>query len=215
MVGTCERDGCCNLIRGTSRKRMCSKACKHAAYYAANHEKEKARLAAFHAANPEKKKAYSAAYYAANREKEKARNAAWRAANPEKHKARKAAYRAANPEKEKAYSAAYRAANPEKEKARHAAYHAANPEKSRAAKRRRRARKACAVPQRWVRRADHDDTLCYWCGSVDVEHVDHVHPISLGGPAVPSNEVPSCAPCNLSKSGKHPLVWLAELMEQT
>ena len=80
--------------------------------------------------------------------------------------------------------------------------------------RRRRARKACAVPQRWIRRTDHDESLCYWCGSVDVVHVDHAHPISLGGPAVPSNEVPSCAPCNLSKKAKHPLVWLAELMER-
>jgi 5-methylcytosine-specific restriction endonuclease McrA len=115
----------------------------------------------------------------------------------------------------KARSAAYYAANLEKVRARQAAYHAANPEKFRARNRRRRARKACAVSQRWVRRADHDDALCYWCGSVDVEHVDHVHPISLGGPAVPSNEVPSCAPCNLSKKAKHPLVWLAELMEQT
>lgn len=81
--------------------------------------------------------------------------------------------------------------------------------------RRRRARKAFAVPQRWVRRLDHDDELCYWCGSVDVEHVDHVHPISLGGPAVPSNEVPSCVPCNMRKHNKRPLVWISELMERT
>ena len=164
MVGTCERDSCCNLIQGRSYKRRsykrwCSNRCKKAAYYAANPEK----------------------------------------------------VRASN----RASGATYRAANPEKERAKNAAYYAANPEKSLAAKRRRRARKACAVPQRWVRRLDHDDALCYWCGSVDVEHVDHVHPISLGGPAVQSNEVPSCAPCNLRKRNKHPLVWLAELMEQT
>ena len=146
---------------------------------------------------------------------DRCRSAAYYAANRAEVRASHAAYRAANPEKVRASKAAYRAANPEKVRAKVAKYHAANPEKMRARKRRRRARKACAVPQRWVRRLEHDDALCYWCGCADVEHVDHVHPISLGGPAVPSNEVPSCAPCNLRKNNKHPLVWLAELMEQT
>ena len=89
-----------------------------------------------------------------------------------------------------------------------------SPSQHRANEARRRARKASAVFQTWVRRTDHDDALCYWCGTDDIAHVDHVMPISLGGPAVPSNEVPSCADCNLRKNAKHPLVWIAELIER-
>ena len=75
----------------------------------------------------------------------------------------------------------------------------------------RRARIAAAVPQRW-RKSECPTDLCYWCGvdlsTVEV-HLEHIMPISLGGPAVPSNEAPACSGCNLSKNDQHPLVWIA------
>ncbi|MGA0397103.1 MAG: HNH endonuclease [Ilumatobacteraceae bacterium] len=90
-----------------------------------------------------------------------------------------------------------------------------NVQRARAIYHRRRARQVSGVPQRWQIR-DVLPFCCYWCGSNlraygATSHVDHVMPISLGGPAVPSNEVQSCAACNLRKGAKHPLVWIAEL----
>jgi len=82
---------------------------------------------------------------------------------------------------------------------------------------RRRARKACAVPQRWI--VDHslgDPLACWWCGrgllgaKVTIEHV---MPIELKGPTVPSNLVSACSTCNSRKQETHPLVWIAELVD--
>ena len=79
--------------------------------------------------------------------------------------------------------------------------------------RRRRARIAAAVPQRW-QKSECSEQLCYWCG-VDLTtvetHVEHLMPISLGGEAKSYNEAPACKECNLSKGDKHPLVWLARM----
>lgn len=77
---------------------------------------------------------------------------------------------------------------------------------------RRRAQIGFAVPQRW-RKSESPEHLCYWCGcdlAETVSHIEHLMPIHLGGPAEPHNEVPACQACNLAKSKKHPLVWLAE-----
>lgn len=42
---------------------------------------------------------------------------------------------------------------------------------------------------------------CWMCGG-DFEHVDHVKPVSKGGPHLLANLRPSCGRCNRSKSGK-------------
>ena len=42
---------------------------------------------------------------------------------------------------------------------------------------------------------------CWMCGG-DFEHIDHVKPLSKGGPHILSNLRPACAHCNLSKSNK-------------
>jgi len=52
--------------------------------------------------------------------------------------------------------------------------------------------------------------LCKACDTdltVNGFHVDHVMPIKLGGSNSPENLQLLCAPCNLSKSAKHPDVW--------
>jgi len=125
----------------------------------------------------------------------------WRENHPELFAEHNKQYREDNPEKIRSYYRKY-AASP-KGRAR-----------GRRASNKRRTDAGSTVPQSWVRRTDHDDSLCYWCGSDDVAHVDHVMPISLGGPATESKEVPSCADCNLRKNAKHPLVWIVELIER-
>ena len=236
----CECEGCANEVVGRAGKKYCSALCRGRQKARNNPEGRKAAVAKYRANNPDAQKAASKryrnkhperlqAYRDNNREQRADYNRRWRAANPERHaangarwqadnKERKAATNAVwyseNKDRKAAQAAVYYAENREKIKARQAAYKRENPDVQRAAQARRRARKASAVFQSWVRRTDHDDALCYWCGSSDVAHVDHVMPISLGGPATESNEVPSCADCNLQKHAKHPLVWIAELIER-
>lgn len=47
---------------------------------------------------------------------------------------------------------------------------------------------------------------CAYCPA-DAEHLDHVVPISKGGPDAAHNLLPACAPCNLSKSAKSLAEW--------
>jgi len=140
--------------------------------------------------------------------------AVWRAANRDLEKARAAAWHIANKETSNARAVAWRAANRDTSRAQTAAWRAANPDKVRGYSALRRARKAGGVPQRWRKRDDIPPHLCYWCGAdiTDGGHLDHIMPISLGGPATPSNEAMTCPPCNLQKSNHHPLVWIAHLV---
>jgi 5-methylcytosine-specific restriction endonuclease McrA len=48
-----------------------------------------------------------------------------------------------------------------------------------------------------------DGYRCRYCGQF-AEHIDHVTPRCQGGSDDPQNLVASCAPCNLSKSGRTP-----------
>lgn len=45
---------------------------------------------------------------------------------------------------------------------------------------------------------------CWMCGG-PFEHVDHVKPLSKGGPHALANLRPACAPCNTSKGDRWPL----------
>lgn len=206
----CERDGCDNEVVGRSDKRFCCKKC----FRDATKERKAETNAAWRAENKERIAKNNAAWGAANKERKAETSAAWYAANKDRKAETDAAWYAANKDRQAEANAAWYAANKERKAETDAAWKAANPEKTAEYQSRYRARKACAVPQRWVKRTDAPDDLCYWCGSCDVAHIDHVMPISLGGPAVESNEVPSCADCNLRKSAKHPLVWIAELIEK-
>lgn len=48
--------------------------------------------------------------------------------------------------------------------------------------------------------------ICAYCPQ-RATHLDHVHPISKGGPDAESNIVPACADCNLSKGAKTLAEW--------
>lgn len=55
-----------------------------------------------------------------------------------------------------------------------------------------------------------DPDHCAYCNG-PFEHVDHLHPVSVYGLDEPWLMLPSCAPCNLSKSAKLAADWLAAL----
>ncbi len=52
---------------------------------------------------------------------------------------------------------------------------------------------------------------CAYCNDAEWAHMDHVKPLSLGGPHCLSNLRPACAHCNLSKSAKAPKQWLSSM----
>ena len=179
-------------------------------------ECDRARSRAWYEANAEHVRAKARAWHEANPERARARNRAWYEANPERARARARTWRKSNPEHIRVRNRAWYEANAEHVRAKARAWNEANPERKRDIVSRRRARKATAVPQRW-RLSECPDHLCYWCGTElthDNTHLDHIMPLSLGGPHTPDNTANTCAPCNLTKNNKHPLVWIAQLVTE-
>jgi 5-methylcytosine-specific restriction endonuclease McrA len=98
-------------------------------------------------------------------------------------------------------------------------WRAANPEKAtasaKAAKRKRNAAKRCTIdalappvtPTNTAKRFWAFDSRCAYCGSDGQLHLDHVEPLSRGGLHTPTNLVPACERCNLSKGAKPVEAW--------
>ena len=159
------------------------------------------------------------AYRKATRQQRNQSQRAYRQANRELIAEQRRAYREANREQINQQERSYWQANRERIARRRRLHYQQNQEQligqKRAEKHRRRARQQAAVPQRWI--VDHnlgDPLACWWCGRGLLganPHLDHVMPIKLGGPAHRSNEVITCRSCNIHKSAKHPLTWIAEL----
>ena len=56
---------------------------------------------------------------------------------------------------------------------------------------------------------ERDSGACVYCGTDSGPfHIDHIHPISLGGTSDVDNLALACAPCNLSKGAKTVQEWL-------
>lgn len=78
-----------------------------------------------------------------------------------------------------------------------------NPERVRHLSQARRARvlnadHGCVTPEVW---ASFYGKPCAYCGE-EATQVDHVHPLSKGGPHCVSNLAPSCKKCNTSKGSR-------------
>jgi len=180
-------------------------------WHRANPERSKAGSKAWREANPERMRELRRGWYEKNKEKARADARAWHSANYERSRAASRSWKKANAEHIRQYDAD----NYERRKPYMREWRKANADKHRAKEHRRRARKASAVPQRWLL-SECDALACYYCGRGllgAMPEIDHVMPISMGGPADPSNEVMSCQSCNRRKSAKHPLVWIAELVD--
>ncbi len=178
-------------------------AAKKKAYYEANKESLLAKQKVYYEANKESILAQQKAYYEANKEKSAAYKKAYRAANKEKFAAKDKAYREANKEKIAAKNKVYRQANKEKRKA----YLEANKEKAIAANAKRRALKLKQIPVH-LRDCPHEKKRLveiYKLRSILSEatgvqhHVDHMWPLSDGGPHWSGNLQVIPAEENLSK----------------
>lgn len=143
------------------------------------------------------------------------KNSYWR--DPEKARAEKTAYYWKNRDRMLAYWKAKHAADPLPMRAKVKEWAIKNPEKVRLmrceAEGRRRARKAkVTVDLKGVRQiysAIYDALYieCYWCEKPmerDDRTIDHLIPLSRGGPHAALNLAPCCSACNKRKHNKTP-----------
>ncbi|WP_367582345.1 HNH endonuclease [Tsukamurella tyrosinosolvens] len=157
--------------------------------------------------NIEAERAYGREKYARNRESESARKAVAYQQNREKFLARNNRWREANRERERATNRAYYWNNLDKVRGWHAEYYSGNKSVFINARHRRRAKMAGFLKftaEQVDQRMSMFGYKCWICKAADFEHVDHVKPISKGGPHLLSNLRPSCARCNWAKGDKWP-----------
>jgi 5-methylcytosine-specific restriction endonuclease McrA len=138
----------------------------------------------------------------------------WRSRNKEKRAATRKAYQLRNHKKElesrreyyqkhKAAEREYSDKNRRANLARYAAYN-----RSREARKKASAcgdRKACIAFRKLVKTKP--ELSCYWCGKptkIKDRHVDHIIPLSRGGPEAITNLCCACAACNHKKWARTP-----------
>lgn len=188
----------------------CKKAQKayDKAYREANKEKIAARNKAYREANKERIKVNRAARYQANKEKVSDQSKAYHQANKEKILAQSKAYYQANKEKILARHKAHYEANKERITARHKVYNQANKEKIVALAAKYRALKIKNLPTHLrdcpieKKRLYQTYKLCALFTKITgvQHHVDHMWPLSDGGPHWSGNLQIITATENLSKN---------------
>lgn len=166
--------------------------------------KQKAGKFGLHA----KCKACSRKYDASRRGKVAARYRERCEADGEGVRARMREYYYANRDSIAAQRREYYAANRDDAIARSLEWGRANPHKRRDYGQRRRARMRGSTVARFSQeslldRMAYFGNKCYMCGG-PFEHIDHVKPLSKGGPHMLSNLRPACRSCNCSKGQKWP-----------
>ncbi len=196
-----ERDGLCSQCKVCAREkgRLYRKAHPGEA-------REYARLR--YEANPERGRESARLYREAHPEKVKKSQRRWWEAHREEERERSRLYYEANPEKRQEASRRWREANPEKVREMDRLYCEANPEKVREKKQRRRVRKRgngiepVSLEAVWER----DGGICHICGKrIDPKleypdpmskSLDHLQPISDGGPHAEWNVAYTHLRCN-------------------
>lgn len=183
---------------------------RHKTYYEDNKEKISERKKVYNEANKEKISEYYKAYSEANKEKIKERNKAYRENNKEKISGYNKTYYEAKKEKIKESKKAYRENNKEKISEFRKAYYQNNKEKSAELSSRRRALQRRAIPK-FLKKCEAErqrlkkifklrEVISLATGIE--HHVDHMWPLSDGGPHWSGNLQIIPAKENLTKSYK-------------
>lgn len=182
-VDVCAADGCSNAAKKPNpvngqASRYCSRSCQ---------------MRAWQRANRDLTRAYGREHYARNVEAGRERARRERAKAPEIHRARVESWRQRNTEATTAYNRRYDELNRERRIA-------------------RQANRRAMIRDSSVRKLDPTDVSarmayyghrCWMCGD-PYAHIDHVKPLSKGGPHILANLRPACGPCNQFKYSK----WL-------
>ena len=124
-------------------------------------------------------------------------------------------YRLINKEKLRIADKLWRQNNREKNQSRIAKWAKENPLRRLESQQRRRARKLGSqvikiTPEILKSRLEVFGGVCSYCGG-SFEHWDHLKPLELGGPHIPSNLRPACAKCNTKKGITFPKIWLKSI----
>lgn len=132
-------------------------------------------------------KAACSDWHAANREAANARRMEWTARNRQRHYRNCLAYQRRHPDK-----------------------HCAHQSRRRAQARARAGRYTDADVAR-IMRAQRGRCASCRCDLSTGKHIDHIHPLALGGSNGPENIQLLCPPCNQKKGAKHPIEWRQSL----
>jgi len=198
-----------------SECKVCTKA-RRRAYYAENRERENAYSREYKAGHRDEiaasnrayivthkaeLDAYSREYNRTHAEEKSAYNRAYHADNSAELNAKSRAYNDVHADRLKVYSREYRATHkPEKNASRREAY-AANPEVFLSRNQKRHARKlgngVFEVSAKEIARVRL--LPCVHCGATENIQVDHIIPLSKGGPHSIGNLMSLCGSCNSSK----------------
>jgi 5-methylcytosine-specific restriction endonuclease McrA len=206
----------CNECRAQEEKD------RRASHPATEEQKEAARVRTreWNRANPDRKAATSKAWAENNPEAFKKITHRYRS-KPEVAARLRESYRVwfkKNPEKARAASRNWRASHPEKMRELYQAWVSSNRERVRELNRKwcaehpehRRPRYEAVrnsdfTFDQWLEVISEFDCKCVYCGRSDVKlTMDHVIPISKGGPHTKDNIVPACRSCNSKKGAKDP-----------
>lgn len=157
--------------------------------------------------DPERFRAAGLRYRQKNRQALRVRQKAWAAQHPEYNKAYGREWRLLNQEKHRESARRWQAEHPEHVRARITLWRKANPEKDSEYSNRRRALKSNAqilpITAADIRLRFSMFPGCWMCGGPK-ESVDHVKPLSRGGPHILANLRPACCSCNARKNDTWP-----------
>ena len=164
----------------------------------------------------EREREYQHAYYQVNRELKLAHAREYRHANRERILVQMHEYNLANKERQLQYQRGYYRANRERVLARVREYRRANPEMFRDIGRRRRVAKNGCASERFKTTDifERDKWKCKMCGcktpkalhgglEPNAPVLDHIIPLSLGGPHTKANTRCLCRQCNGKKAAKY------------
>ena len=160
------------------------------------------------------KRERSRKWYKANQGVNRERGRRWDKANRKRRCEITLKWQRANPQKKREIDRKYRQTNPDKQHG----WEKNNPEKANAITQRRRARLHGneSEPYDFKAICEHYNNRCVKCGELKPLTVDHIKPISKGGPDIASNIQPLCQACNSTKWTKNidyrpdagPLRWI-------
>jgi len=155
--------------------------------------------------NPEKARAQCRKWYSENKEYNVQRAKKWASENPEKHNKAVDDWHKAHREKGLVATRKWSNNNKDKELERTRRWRANNPEKARLCTENRRARKINAEgsvsTKEWKELCKKYGNKCLCCGKHEIT-MDHIVPLSEGGPNTIDNCQPLCGSCNSRKHTK-------------